>query len=304
MRSYLIVLLIVWAVYVILTFMAPAAASTTRYGLTLAQTNLLRFTVILPLLFIWATLLYSITRFRRYRDLLDGDKEGIAFEKIVMGLWMLLIVAVVPSLVSSIANYWPDSAEVLKFSTIIRNYISAVFYLIGFWYLWQGSRDLYHTVASGLPSNKYRLPILIGVIILAIALVTAIANNPYRSTSTDPLVNPTYYLPDILIFLTIVIPYVLTWLFGGLTILNLLSYTRKVQGSIYRKTFSYFAYGLIITIVLLVLLQFLSQANAALGHAALSVILVIIYLLFFSIAAGYLLIARGARKLTAIEEVK
>lgn len=304
MKVLTIVLVILWLIYLVLTFLAPAAETTGRYGISVAQTNILRFTIIVPILFIWATQWFSIGRFSHYYKLVKDSTEGEAFRKIVIGLWMLLMVLVLPSLVSAIASYWPNSSYMLESSTILRNYLSIFFYLWGFWYLWQASRDLYHTVASGLPSNSYRIPILLGVLLLTILNIIAVFHNPFRTVSSDPFVRPTYYLPDMAIFVTIVIPYFFIWLFGGLTILNLLTYTKKVQGSIYRYTFSWFAYGLTVTIVLLVGLTFLSQANAALNHAALKVILVLIYLLLLAIAVGYLLIARGARKLTAIEEVK
>jgi hypothetical protein len=304
MRKPIIVLLALWLFYAVLVLMAPAPETTSRYGLTLAQTNLLRFTIMLPLLFIWATALFSVVRFNRYRAMVKDSPEGPGFEKITVGLWMLLLVIVLPSLVNSIANYWPGNMDVQQAATITRNYISVVFYALGFWYLWQGSRALYRTTAEGLPPNHLRFTLMAIVFILVTALTWAVFNNPYRTTSDSSLIRPTYYLPDWLIVSTIILPYAVTWVMGSLAILNLLSYVRKVRGIIYRQTFSSLAYGLVVTISLLIVLQFLSQANAALGSAALKIILAIVYALLLAIAVGYLLIARGAKKLTAIEEVK
>src|SRR4051812_23951909 len=133
-RYGLVVLIILGAVYIALSLIAPAAATTNKYGLSLAQVNILRFTFIVPLIFIWSTIFFSILRFGRYHSHIKASPEGEAFRKIIAGLWMLLLATLVPSLVTSIANFWPTSATVLQYSTIIRNYLTVVFYITAFWY--------------------------------------------------------------------------------------------------------------------------------------------------------------------------
>jgi hypothetical protein len=303
MRIAIIVLLVLWLGYAVLSFLAPPAASSSRYGLTLTQINLVRLTIVLPLLFIWLTSLYSVVHFHRYARIIKNSPEGSAFRKITTGLWMLLLVIILPSLVNAVANFYPNSQAAAQFSTVIRNYISVVFYLVGFWYLWQASLDFLRSVPGVEPSMRDRNYSLSGVAILVLLLTWFILHNPFRTESVDPVVRATYYLPDPLIFLTIVIPYGLIWALGALTIINFRTFTKHVSGLIYREIFSSVTLGITTTLLLLIGLQFLSQANAALGHATFSVILIIIYLLLLAIAVGYLLIARGARKLTVIEEV-
>jgi hypothetical protein len=217
---------------------------------------------------------------------------------------MMFFVIVLPGFVTIVANFYPHDMEWQKWGVIVRGYMTVIFYLFGFWYLWQGSRDLLKAVNGSELSNKWQNFLVGALAALAVFYTWAVLNNPFRSVSSDPLVKATYYLPDILIMLTIVIPYVLIWIMGGTAIINVLSYTKRVPGVIYKQAFSSLAYGLTFTIVLLIVLQFLSQANASIGHAAFSVILVIIYPLLLAIAIGYLLIARGARKLAAIEEIQ
>lgn len=304
MRNSLLILLAVWVIYVVLSLLAPTAESVTRAGLTITQANLLRVTILLPLLFIWITALFSIIRFRRYSEFVKGSSEGSAFIFLTRGLWMLLLVIVIPNFIRIIASYYPDSATVLQFSTILRNYVTVALYLAGFWHLLQASKILLGTIDGEQVAGRMRIVVFTLLGILVAVYAWAIFQNAHRYTSSDPIIIPTYFLPDALIILTIIIPYALTWLFGTLAVLNIIEYAKRVQGIIYRQTFVSVAYGLAWTVGLLIGLQFLTQANAALSHAALKVILVIVYLLLLAIAAGYLLIARGAQKLTVIEEVK
>src|SRR5688572_20295144 len=90
MKKYMLALVVLWLAYAILSFLAPPAASSARYGLTLSEVNLLRFTIMLPLLFIWATALFSIFRFHNYTKLVQGSEEEGAYHNITLGLWMLL----------------------------------------------------------------------------------------------------------------------------------------------------------------------------------------------------------------------
>jgi hypothetical protein len=295
---------LIWIVYVGFTLMAPATQAVSRYGLTLTQANILRIAIVLPVFFIWITVLFSVVRFRRYTGLVVDSPEEMGFRKITKGLFMLLLVIVVPGFVTVFATYYPHSELIQQVCIIIRNYLTIIFYMAGFIYLWQASRHLLRTVKGIDWGEKYRTITLAGVGALTFIYTWFIFQNDYRSSSNDPLVLPTYGLPDILIILTIVIPYLLIWLFGSMAVLNMWSYAKEVPGIIYRQTFKSLAEGLTVTVILLIGLQFLSQANASLSHSTLKVILVIIYLLLLLIAAGYLMIARGAGKLAAIEEIE
>jgi hypothetical protein len=304
MRVFMIGLAVVVAAYLLITFLAPPAAAVTRYGLTLAQTQLIRISFALPLIFIWTTALLSVVWFRRYTKLLDGAQEAHAFRQMTIGLFMLLLVISLPSFVSGYANFFPDKEYIQSASIIFRNYLTLFLYLVGFWYLWQASRNLIRTIEVPELNSNSQSVVVVLLATLAVVYSWAVLSNPFRTVSTDPLVRATYYVPDAMIIFTIVIPYVLVWIMGVSAIMNITAYSKRVQGLIYKKIFSSVAHGLTFTVAMLVGLQFLSQANAALGHAAISVIMMIIYVLLFAIATGYFLIARGARKLAFIEEVK
>ncbi len=304
MRTPFIVLITVWLIYGVLSILAPAAQATTRYGISLFWTNILRLTILLPYLFIWLAALFSILRFTKYLKLISyRAPEYDGFKIITKGLWMLLAVVVIPSFIGLISAYYPDSVSVQKTITILRNDITVIFYLAAFYFLWRGSGKLSVALIKEKIKDKsvYVFSLLLTAL-LSIGFVWFVINNPYRTFSDVPTIRPTYFLTDISIFLTIIIPYVVIWLLGLLTIFNFRSLSRKISGIIYKNSFNLISRGIIIIISLLIALQFLSQASTYLSQASLAVILIIIYLILFAVAAGYLYIAYGAKELALIEE--
>lgn len=297
-------LVVIWVAYVALTLLAPAAEAVNRYGLTLAQTNLLRLTILVPYFLIWSAALFGVIWFRRYASLIKDAPEHKSVVKIALGLFMLLLVIVVPALVTTIFTYYPNVESAQIFSIILRNYLSIVLYGAGFWYLYQASRGLLKSIGGAEWASFYRPIILAALGILSFIYIWLVFQNPFRSISLDSMIRPTYGLPDWLIVLTVIVPYILIWFIGCLTILNFWSYAKSVNGIIYRQSFVSLANGLTVTILLLIGLQFLSQATQSLNHATIQAVLVIIYVILFAIAVGYLLIARGARKLAEIEVVE
>jgi hypothetical protein len=301
-KYYYFAIIGLWIIYALATFMAPAAVQTSgRYGLSTGELSVLRITVVLPFLFIWLSGVYAVLRFSRYLKYVSNSNESEGFGNIIYGLWLLLIVIIVPSFIGLITTYNPDSYEIQKTITIIRNYFNIVLYLSAFWFILKASRQL-TGIAEINRSKKWKL---IGVIGLGISIlyVFLVFSNDYRGFSADSLIRPTYYLPDILIALTIILPYIVTWVLGLMAIYNIYFFSKHVSGVVYRKAFSWVAYGLGSITGLSIFLQFLSQSSAYFGRAGLSIILLIVYLLLIAIAIGYLCIAKGAKALTTIEEI-
>src|SRR5262245_41379692 len=88
MRKQLFVLLTVWIIYAVLALNSPDGAGN-RYGVSNAQINLIRVSVIVPYFFIWFASLYAAVRFQYYGKLLETSPESEGFNKISRGLWML-----------------------------------------------------------------------------------------------------------------------------------------------------------------------------------------------------------------------
>ncbi len=303
MKVQFLVLLLVWIIYSGLTLLAPAAQATTRYGISLFWTNILRTTILLPYLFIWVSALFSILRFTKYLKFISQSPECAGFKYLIKGLWMLLAVVIVPSYIGILGSYFPENFFVQKITTILRNDATILIYLCAFYFLWQGSKKLGEALITEKIKDKasYFISVLL-TIVLGIGYIWFVIHNPFRTASSNPLVKPTYYLSDISIFLTIVFPYIVIWLLGFLTIFNFRNLSKKIVGVIYKNAFHYISKGITVIIALIISLQFLSQASIYLASVHLGIILVIIYLILIAIALGYLYIARGAKELTLIEE--
>ncbi len=304
LRRYLLVIAVLWIVYVVLSLFAPATQAINQYRINLTQINLLRVSILIPILVIWLAAFFAFIRFRYYTVQIANSAEAEGFKKIAKGFGMLLLVVMIPGYVGLIANYYPGVDMAEKVVTIIRTYIGIIFYLLAFWYFVQGSKQLVRTLK--LEGQKARLPyrlVIPFMVVLCLAYAWAIFHNEFRTVSSDPTIKPTYFLPDWLITSTIFIPYLLIWLWGCRTVVNMRTYAKLVPGVIYRKTFSAIANGLTFIIILLIITQFLSQSSSVFGNASLKVVLAILYVLILAIAAGYVFLARGARELSKIEEV-
>lgn len=299
-HNYMISVLVLWVIYAALTFFAPSGDALGRYNISLAQLSLVRITFLLPFLIIWLTLAYAVVRFQSYTQLLGSAPEREGFRNLTHGLYFLLLVTLIPSFIRMIAVYRPDDFAIEKNIAILSQYVTLALYLTAFYFFWNASRSL---VATLKPSELsiMRGSVLGITFILGVAYLWAIMNNATRTVSNDPLVKPTYYLTDPYIITTIALPYIAMWVLGFLAIVNFSTYSKLVDGVIYKRSFQYVSIGISAIIGLLIILQFLTQLGTYFGHSSLQTILVIIYIILFALAFGYIYLARGAKELTAIE---
>jgi hypothetical protein len=302
LQGYIIGIIVLWLIYAALTIMASDTQAVSRYRLSHEEANLLRITVVLPFLFIWTSAVFAAAKFSHYTRLVAQSPEEKSFKNVTVGLWLLLAVLIVPQFISRIFAFNPDPQEGQKSVTIITNYVSIALYLAAFWHIFKASLSLKDMLEDGNQVKTRNVVVLALITILSLAYIAFVFNNEFRQASSDPLVRPTYFLPDILIFSTIIIPHIIIWALGSLAISNMYFFAKRTSGVVYRKVFSYVSHGLALIILLSMALQLVSQAGAFFGRAGLGIILIVVYLILIAIAAGYLLIAKGARKLTQIEE--
>ncbi|MDQ3089593.1 MAG: hypothetical protein M3Q24_00360 [bacterium] len=300
---YFILIGLLWILYVGLTLFAPYSITVNRHGLSLLQTNLLTSTFIIPYLFIWLAGLFAVLKLHFYTKLINNSPEHGGFKKLVWGMHSLVAVVIIPPFIELVAIYFPESPDILKIVTIVRNNVTVILYLISFFFFWRGSQTLLQKFALSNLKHSYLKYILGALFILASSYIWLVLDNPFRTSSNDPLVRPTYYLSDIKIFLTVIIPYLLVWLLGLFTIANFRVLIREIPGIIYHKAFRSFSNGLIIIISLVISLQFLTQATIFFRFVGLGFLLLIIYIIIFSIAASYIYLARGASELSEIEKI-
>ncbi len=304
MRPALIAVVTLWLAYCILSILAPSSGAEERYHITSLRLAFLQGTFFIPLLVIWLAAMFAIVRFVRYTSIIEGSPESAGFKKLCYGLRALFLVLIIPSFINLVAMYNPESGAADKYTSIVRNYSTIVLYLFAFWQLWHGSKILNITSTKEQGSApKARIIAFVITATLSAVYVWLIFQNPFRTSSTDLLVKPAYYLPDWLIVLTIIIPYIAIWTMGSVAVINLIAFAKRVPGIMYRRAILWVSWGLSLIVLLLVALQLLNQLGGYFGRAKLETLLGIIYLLLLVMVVTYLFIARGARALTALEEV-
>lgn len=294
-----------WSVYLYLTMSAPFDASN-RLHMTKEAIDLLRLSFALPYLLIWLAAAYSFIRIKRYAVTIQPSREASSFHKIANGIILLLGSLILASTSSAAKNYFVDFTDLRPLLTIFTNYAYVVPYLFAFILLFRGVKELISQQGNGkMPFHNYFL-YGIPLILFVYIWLELIFTNPSRviPPAVDVSKFATYYLPDSLLVLTIVIPSIITWVLGLLTIIKLRLYYLKVKGVLYKLAFSSIVQGLIgVTLGSVFLQALLSLGPQRLINLGLEYILFLIYVFLFLQALGFFLIARGANKLTKIEAV-
>jgi hypothetical protein len=111
------------------------------------------------------------------------------------------------------------------------------------------------------------------------------------------------FLPSWLVFTTVVIPYLYVWYAGFRSVSQIFFYRQHVEGILYKSFLKYLALGFGFVVGTSIVLQFLSGVSSLLTNVSLGPLVAIVYALLIIIASGYVLIARGAKKLEKIEEI-
>ncbi len=110
-------------------------------------------------------------------------------------------------------------------------------------------------------------------------------------------------MPNLLIILTLAIPYLYYWYRGLVATYNLYHYQKHVKGQVYKGSLSLVAYGIATIIATSILIRLLVTISARITTLSLTPLLLIIYGFLVIAALGYVLIALGAKRLRRIEEV-
>lgn len=303
-KPYYITVVALWCVYLAFTFIAPNNTASTQMQLSDQALNLIRLTVAIPYLLIWLAATYSFIKIKRYAMGIRPSREASAYDNIALGVFFLLISLILSVLVGSLRTFLVDYTHLRPMLTILTNYTYVVPYFFAFAFLLHGTNKLAlqkQSLTISLTKN-----ILLGLFLTGFAYLwlELIFSNPSRVTPGTASKFASYYINDSLLVLTIVIPSLITWLIGLRTILKLWIYRNLVKGTIYKRALSSFVYGLtgviIGSIIIQALLSLGAQRILVLG---LSGVLQVIYVFVLIQIIGFLLVARGAQKLTKIEEV-
>jgi hypothetical protein len=112
-----------------------------------------------------------------------------------------------------------------------------------------------------------------------------------------------YPLPYWIVMATLVVPYIYMWFLGLWAAYELYLYRLKVSGIIYRKSWSLLAVGIGAIIIMQIILQYIGTLASQFNKLSFDSLIIVVYAALILLAVGYVLVARGARRLQKIEEV-
>jgi hypothetical protein len=281
----------------------PDASSLTKYDITNAQARLLSFSFILPYIAIWFAAFYGYLQLKAYAKLIAEKQDGKAFQVISNGLMYLALglplSAIITNLLNEITVHNPHLRSV---TAVIGNYVGLGVVLLSFYIIHKGTSMLADTVKKSKKSYSQR-GILMAYVIFCMIYSYITLTNPARQFPTATSARAAYYLPDALLLLTIVVPYLLVWFWGFQSAYKIHLYKRHVKGIIYKDSLGLLAKGIVSILVAFIFIRFLVSLTTLLNTLALNVILAALYLFLFIIGAGYIMLAVGAKRLKRIEEV-
>lgn len=291
--------------YAMLTFLVPPdPEALNRYHISTIQLRLIQLTIVLPVALIWFIATYGYIRFRDYARSIKKTTEGKAIGQLVKGIGVLAISLPLTSLASTLSNIvLRTKPEYVRWSTLFSHYLVIVLMLIAFRFIYSGARHL-QDVTPVKQSAKELYILLIGFSAFAATYVYLLLSNPVKDTGDPKVVGQTiFFLPDWVLLLTLVIPYLYVWFIGLRACVFLNNYQRGVSGIIYKKALYFLALGIGAVVAGSISRQYLVAVSNLLLDLRLGALLVLVYSLLIVIAAGYVLIGIGARKLQLIEEV-
>jgi hypothetical protein len=289
-------------VYLLLVLLLPANQVIMKhYHISAVQYHILYFTVALPLVAIWFTAFYGAGKLSQYSNMIKKSAEGDGFTNLARGTtwlaWSLPIPALVTLCASAVANNHPGFQGA---SVIITEYATLVMALMAFTLLSRGARSLTTITHTRLNLEQSRL-----VIVLFLLLGVGYCYFTFKSLDLHSLTstNNPYYLPVWLLITTVTVPYLYAWFSGLLAAYELLLYSRKVSGVLYRQSMSFLAFGCVGIIAASVCTQYLLSVVSQSGHLSLNATLLFINIMYVLMAASYIMIGIGAHRLKKIEEI-
>lgn len=289
------------AAYIGMIVLLPSTPNRT-YQLSDFEIFILSATLVIPWIAAWVYGVTGYLHLAAYARSIKDEAAARPFRLLSRGIMVFVWSLIIATLISTFRSHHLTNPHIVVPTTIIDNYLYALAPLAGFYYIWRAIRQL------GQDKIKLKqLDLTAGLAALAlVALIVAytvlIFTNSARQMSPGEAVPATYYLPDWLIVVSILLPAAISWVLGFIAVIWMYRYQRVVSGFIYRKFMRALSYGVILIISASIMLQaLLSLGPQRLTSAGLGWVLAFLYLFLVIQLAGYLLVSRGAKKLTLIE---
>lgn len=303
-RKYLLLLLGITGLYALALFLTPVdKAVLDKYNLSIDQVRVLYVFIVLPLFAIWSMAFYGLSVFDKYAHLIRRDKDGAGFQLIARGLMILVVGSAATNLINALLKLATHSnLPAVKAQVVIGNYLTMLVTVASFAFMYRGAVQLCGLTRKP-PSPAGKLSFNMGYLGIA-ALYACLFMSHLPQARAVPLTTAShaaYYAPTWLLIPTVLIPYLLAWYLGGLTVYLLGFYTRYIGGSLYSHALRYLSYGIAVVVAGSVAVQLLTVFAGQLQNLSTATILLLIYTLLAIITAGYVPIVIGAKKLAKIE---
>jgi len=285
--------------YVAIVMLTPTDPNVlARYDLSQASARLLNLTVIVPLVVIWAAAFYGFSRIKNYAESLQGSTDAKPFHTLSDGLMVLVMSFPLTSATSAALSYLAvKNPDLVPTVTITRNYLNVAFALVAFYLIGKGAEALARPVKKKAAAFDHQIW-TISFIVLS-SLFAWLVVSHHTGADAGSVV---YHLPDWLLVLSLVIPYLYVWYRGMVAVYCLGYYQKKVRGILYKQALQYVSAGIAVVVATSIFIQFLTVFGERLNRLDLTPVLLLVYLLVVFYALGYGLIAKGARRLKKIED--
>jgi hypothetical protein len=274
---------------------APNHDTLVKYHLTSLGLKLLQVTLLIPEAIIWFAAFYGYDRLHRYSQLIKDGAEGKHIRLLSLGLLFLALglptTAIVSDILSRVAEHHHSFTAT---SVVIKNYLGLLFPLAAFFCISLAARGL-STLTRTRPSFLTTHIVILIAITLGVVFCCLIVAN-HRELRL------TYHLSTRLVMLTLGIPYMYIWFLGLQACAELQEYSRNLTGILYRKGWNLLIGGLVATIFVSIVLQYLTATSSWILSLNLGSLLLLLYALLILLGGTYIVVALGANKLTRIEE--
>lgn len=289
-------------IYFLLVLLLPAnRQAMSSYHISGLQYHVFYVAAVLPVIGIWFAAFNGYAKLTRYAKSVQNTAEGANFKQLAKGCgWLayaLPVSAIVSIILTSLANSHPGFYPT---ATIVGNYINLLLPVVAFSLLGTSARNLTSRANQRLSITQAK-SIMILFILLGVVYCYFIFRHFDLTTLSST--NNAYYLPVWLALLTLVIPYIYAWFIGLLAAFEILLFSRKTRGVIYRRALRFLAYGIAAVIASSIAYQYFSSITPRNGSYSLSITLASVYVIQIVSASGYIFIALGAARLRKIEEV-
>jgi len=284
------------AIFAVLTLIpTPNHDTLAKYHLTSLGFRLLDVTIIIPEILIWYAAFYGYDRLRHYSKLIKGGAESRHISKLAVGLLILAVglpaTAILSNVLSLIATHHRSFTAT---SAIVNNYASLVSPLGAFLCISIAARGL-SDQARTRPRLRFINAVILIVLVIGIVFCCLIVSNHHQLRTI-------YHLSPQLVMLTLGLPYMYIWFLGLQACAELQEYSHHLAGIVYRKGWNLLISGLVATIFVSIILQYLAASSRWLLSLGLGSLLLLLYALLLLLGGAYIVVALGANKLTRIEE--